>query len=151
MVWLSVFLSSLILFLISRPEACKQAKESKKISQCHHMSSNLNCWYMIGLIHASRMFTADNEPSIWMSQQQSRHLRPGNMFPNLKSWWACMSCSPISFYSSSSSVQDLCFQKQVLIVIIIIFSFFWLNLAQLCNCTLCTLCAVWYSNMVNTT
>ncbi len=43
----------------------------------------------------SMFFTPNSDPTIWMSQQKSRHIRPGNVFQSsiVQFWWACANCS----------------------------------------------------------
>ncbi len=43
-------------------------------------SSSLNSWDKAGWIHAFMFFTPNSDPTILMSQQKSRLIRPGNFF-----------------------------------------------------------------------
>ncbi len=61
----------------------------------HHYTTttSLNRWDKAGWIHAFMFFMPNSDPTIWISQQKSRLIRPGNVFG--ESVWivASISCS----------------------------------------------------------
>ncbi len=70
-------------------------KCAKKYPPHHYItSSSLNRWDKAGWIHAFVFFMTNADPTIWMSQQKSRLIRPGNAFQYsiVQFWWACVNC-----------------------------------------------------------
>ncbi len=69
-------------------------KCAKNISHHYTTTSSLNRWDKAGWIHAFMFFTPNSNPTIWMSEQKSRLIRPGNVFQSsiVQFWWACVNC-----------------------------------------------------------
>ncbi len=87
----------------------KGPKCAKKYPPHHYTTtSSLNRWDKAGWIHAFMCFTPNSDPTIWMSQQKSRLIRPGNAFQSsiVQFWWSCVNCSlSVLFLSDRSGTR----------------------------------------------